>query len=182
MGAKLIRFTVAPFPGARVIGKSVIQQVSAGVDDRTIQDLWERMAGDGSLDVLFNLPSRATPERDTVGWMGDFHPGDAQYTYLAGVLFDPGTPAPDGYVFRDIAACDMALGWIEETDGPEGGDLFANASEHVTRAMQEHGYEYDGAYGLFEMECLSAERFRARAERGERPILDFYSPCKKAGS
>ena len=180
MGSTLVNFFVQPFPAARVIGKSVIQKLDAGLHDRTIQDLWERMANDGSLDFLLSLPNRTSREADTVGWMGDFQPGDDKYTYLASVLFDPGAPVPEGYVSREIAACDMAVGWVQGTEGSEGGDFIANASDHVTKAMKEHGYEYDGANGLFEIECYTVERFRAPLKRGERPILDFYSPCKKA--
>jgi hypothetical protein len=176
----LVRFAVQPFPPARVIGRSAVQQVEAGIDDRTIQDLWAGMAADGSLDVLLALPGRIGADGDTVGWMGDFEPGADHYTYLAGVLAAPGTPAPEGYECRDIAACDMAVGWIQSTPGPEGGDLFANASDHVNQAMRDNGYEYDGAHGLFEMECYTRERFKAPQERGEPPVLDFYSPCKKA--
>jgi hypothetical protein len=127
------------------------------------------------------LPARTAQSPDTVGWMGDWHPGAEFYTYLAGVLVAPDTPTPDGYTYRDIAACDMAVGWLQETDDDEGGNIFVNASEHVNNAMKANGFEYDGSHGLFEMEYYSHERFRVPQKRGEKVILDFYSPCKKAG-
>ena len=182
MGAKLVRFQVVRFPKTRVLGKSVIHKVDVGIDDRTIQDLWESMAHDGSLDFLLHLPGRVGQDDDTVGWMGDFEPGADHYTYLAGILVEPTAPVPEGYIYRDIADCDMAIGWIQEMEGEEGGDLHANASEHVTRAMKEHGYEYDSSNGLFEMEYISYERHRLARERGEEAILDFYSPCKRAAN
>jgi hypothetical protein len=181
MGAKLIKFSVEAFPRTRVIGKSVAVKSDVGIDDSTITDLLEGMAQDGSLNSLLGLPERTTHSPDTVGWMGDWHPGAETYTYLAGVLVAPDTPAPDGYTYRDIAECEMAVGWLQETDGDEGGNIFVNASEHVNKAMRANGYEYDGSNGLFEMEYYSHERFRVPQKRGEKVILDFYSPCKKSG-
>ncbi len=180
MGSKLVHFTVQSFPKMRVIGKTVRVKEPAELDDPTITDLLQAMANDGSFDFLQTLPGQIAQTADTVGWMGDFQPGAVEYTYLAGVLFHPGTPVPEGFVARDIDACDMAVGWIQGTTGEEGGDMFASASGHVQRAVKEHGYEYDGSHGLFEMEYYSYDRFRLPQERGEQPILDFYSPCKKA--
>ena len=180
MGSKLVRFSVQSFPGARVLGKSVRVKVDVGLDDRTIQDLWASMANDGSLDIVLALPERLAQTPDTVGWMGDFQPGDDAYTYLAGVLVQPNTTVPDGFVSREIAPCDMAIGWIQGTEGNEGGDMMANASEHVAKAMKENGYEYDGSNGFFELECYSYERFRGPEKRGEKVVLDFHSPCRKA--
>jgi predicted transcriptional regulator YdeE len=181
MGTKLVKFSVESFPKTRVIGKSVAVKIDIELEDRTIETLWESMMQDGSLNLLTSLPERTTQDPDTVGWMGDWHPGDAVYTYLAGVLVAPGTPVPDGYVYRDIDACEIAVAWLQATEGDEGGNIHADASSHINKAMQEHGYEYDGANGLFEMEYYSHERFRIPEQRGEYVILDFYSPCKKIG-
>ncbi len=180
MGAKLIKFTIEPFPKTRVIGKSVAVKIDIALEDRTIETLWESMAQDGSLDFLISLPGRTTQNPDTVGWMGDWQPGDPTYTYLAGVLVAPDTPVPGGFVCRDIAACTMAVGWLQGTEGDEGGNIHADASEHINKAMQANGYEYDGSNGLFEMEYYSHERFRIPEQRREHVTLDFYSPCKKA--
>ncbi len=178
MGAKLIKFSVQPFSKARVIGKGVTQKLDVGLEDRTIQDLWEQMERDGSLEFLAALP-KITPPKDTVGWMGDFQPGDDQYTYLAGILAAADTPAPEGYIYRDVVDCEMAIGWIQATPDAEGGDLMANASDHVTKGMAENRYEYDASKGMFEIEYYSYERFRMPMQRGEPPILEFYSPCKR---
>jgi hypothetical protein len=182
MGSKLVKFYVLPSMTARVIGKIILLKIDIGLDDHSIEDLWASMVKDGSLDFLLNLPDRFTQTTDSVGWMGDFQPGDKNYSYLAGVLVQPDTPVPDGYVFRDIVQCEMAIGWIQETDGDEGGDIHANASDHISKAMQENGYMYDGSHGFFEMEYYSYERFRVPEKRGEKVVLDFYSPCKKANS
>ena len=180
MGAKLVKFTIEPFPKTRVIGKSVKVKTDIEFGDRTIETLWESITEDGSLDFLMRLPDRTTQSPDTVGWMGDYHPGDATFTYLAGVLVKPDTPAPDGYEYRDIDAGEMAVGWLQETDGDEGGNIHANASEHIAKAVKERGYKYDGSHGYIEMEYYSHERYHIPEQRGEHVILDFYSPCKKA--
>jgi predicted transcriptional regulator YdeE len=180
MGAKLVKFSVESFPETRVIGKSAVVKTEAAIDDRTIEELWEGMVRDGDLDFLLGLPVRATPSPDTVGWMGDWQPGAETYTYLAGILAQANASVPEGYVYRDIAGCEMAVGWLQEIEGDEGGNIHADASYHINKAMQEHGYEFDGSHGLFEMEYYSHERFRIPEECGEHVILDFYSPCKKA--
>ncbi len=179
MGSKLVRFFVQSFPAMRVIGKTVRVKEPTTLDDATITDLLESMGKDGSLDLLFSLPGRVSQAPDTVGWMGDFQPGGNEFTYLNGVLFWPGLAAPEGFTFREIEAGEMAVGWIQEAEGEEGGDMFANASGHLAKAREEHGYEYDGSRGLFEMEVYTYERFKAPLERGAKPVLDFYSPCKK---
>lgn len=175
MGSRVVNFQVVSFMPARVIGKCVTVKMDVGIDDRTIQDVWERMANDGSMDVLYVL----NPSRDTVGWMGDFTPGADHYTYLAGVLVTPGTPAPPGFEARDIEACDMAITSIQTTDDDAGGDMMANASGHTSAAMKEHGYEFDPSHGLFEMEVYSQTRFHAPTVQGDSPVLDFYSPCRR---
>ncbi|WP_066498276.1 hypothetical protein [Abyssisolibacter fermentans] len=179
MGSKLVKFDILTFAKARVIGKKVVQKLDIGIDDSTIQDLWAGMTDDGSLDFLFTLPERSTKTPDRVGWMGDFKPGDEEYTYLAGVLVNHNTPVPEGYEYRDIANCEMAIGWIQRTEDDNGGDIHVNASEHISKAIQENGYEYDSTHGFFEMEYYSYERFNVPEERGGNVILDFYTPCKK---
>jgi predicted transcriptional regulator YdeE len=179
MGSTLVRFTVQTFPPLRVIGGSVRIKLDAGFDDPTIENLWKRIKSDGSLVDLESLQNRATPEPDLVGWMGDWQPGDDAYTYLAGMLFAANTPVPEGFTGRDIPAGEMAIGWIAETADEEGGDIHAGASAYLAAAMREHGYEYDGARGGFEMECYTQERFRAAEQQGGQVILDFITPCKQ---
>jgi hypothetical protein len=180
MGTRLARFEVRTFPRLRVIGKGVrLLEGGMSLEDRSIEDLWESMAQDGSLAVLAQWPGRVGPAGDWVGWMGDFHPPDMHFTYLAGGLFEAATPAPEGFIVRDIEAGEMAVSWLQGTDGPEGGDLHADASAMQGQAMAEHGYEYDGARGLYEMEYQSHARYYDPLARGEQPVLDFYSPCRR---
>ena len=180
MGMKLVQFRVETFPRMRVIGKGVtLIEGGMTLEDRTIEDLWASMEQDGSLDILALLPGRVGPQGDMVGWMGDFHPPDMHFTYLAGALFEPGVEAPEGFIFREIEAGEMAVSQLQETEGPEGGGIHTDASAMNSQAMAAHGYEYDGSRGLYEMEYQSHERYYAPLERGELPGLEFYSPCKK---
>jgi hypothetical protein len=179
MGVEPVQFRVDRFPKMRVIGKDVtLLEGGVSLEDRTIEDLWAGMLQDGSLEILDQLPGHVGPQRDRVGWMGDFNPPDMHFTYLAGALFAPDVEPPLGFICRDIQAGELAVSWLQGTDGPEGGDLHTNASSLNNQAMAAHGYEYDGSRGLFEMEYQSYERYYAPLERGEKPILDFYSPCK----
>ena len=180
MGTKLVQFKVYTFPKVRVIGKSVsLIEGGMSLEDHSIEDLWASMAQDGSLDALARLPGRVGSPGDMVGWMGDFHPPDMHFTYVAGALFGADVEAPEQFMFRDIEAGEMAVSRLQGTDGLEGGDLHTDASTINSQAMAAHGYEYDGSRGLYEMEYQSHERYYTPLERGEQPILDFYSPCKR---
>ncbi len=180
MGTKSVQFKVDTFSKMRVIGKGVsLIEGGMHLEDHSIEDLWVSMAQDGSLELLAHLPGRVGPQGDRVGWMGDFHPPDMHFTYLAGALFGADVEAPEGFICRDIEAGEMAVSWLLGTDEPEGGDLHADASSNNGQAMAAHGYEYDGSRGLYEMEYQSYERYYTPLEHGEQPMLDFYSPCKK---
>jgi len=189
MGTKLVSFKVQTFPKMRVIGKGVVLvEGEMKPEDTQIEDLWASMESDGSFNVLAGLPGRLglagaqSLASDWVGWMGDFYPPDMHFTYLAGGLFEPDVAAPEGFLYRDIEAGEMAVSQLQDTEGPEGGEMHAEASGFNTRAMAEHGYEYDGSRALYEMEYQSYERFYAPLARGEKPGIDFYSPCKKQGT
>ena len=168
MGTKLVQFKVDAFRKMRVIGKSVsLIEGGLSMEDHTIEDLWTRLVQHGSLDTLARLPGRVSPVGDLVGWMGDFHPPDMHFTYLAGALFVADIEPPEEFEFRDIEAGEMAVSQLQGTDGPEGGDLHADASAINAQAMAAHGYEYDGSRGLYEMEYQSQERYYARLECSE---------------
>lgn len=179
MGVKVIDFKIIQFSGARVIGKSTTVKEPTTIDDSTINDLLDLMKNKGHYDFLCSLPNKLIKANDTVGWQGDFYPGDASYTYLSGVLFEHGTVVPEGYEFRDIDSCEMAVASMQDCDDVEGGDLFADASPNLTSTRDAQGYTYDSSHGFFEMEYYSEERFKTPEQQGTKVVLDFYSPCKK---
>lgn len=178
--SELIKFEVKPFSASRVIGKYAIVSMNEG-EYNPVPDMWERMKQDGSLDYLINHPDKATVEADTIGWMGEYNPESNSFAYIAGVLVKPGITVPDGYVFRDLPACNMGIGWIQGS--VENGDVFSSAHIHTAKAMEESGYEYDYSAGGFELEYYSWSRFVVPAESGQNiVIMDYYSPCKQKQS
>jgi hypothetical protein len=67
MGARLVKFAVESFPGRRVIGKGVtLVEGEMKPEDTDIEELWERMQKDGSLERLTRLPHQAGAPGDTV--------------------------------------------------------------------------------------------------------------------
>jgi len=175
--SKLIGLEIRAFPATRVIGKQVICSLDEGAENPG-PALWEGMFKDGTLEFLLNLPQRSTPDRDNVGWMGGYDPTSNSYKYIAGILAEPGTPVPDGYAYFDIPACLMAIASIQGTDA--GHDVYIGAHDHLARAIEERGYEYDPDAGGFEMEYHSHTRFSIPVERGDEfVVLDYYSPCRK---
>jgi predicted transcriptional regulator YdeE len=179
MGAKLLKFEVINFPNVRLLGKSIIVPLDIGINDHIIEDLWKIIKENGSLDYLLNMTNKLVEDKDYVGWMGNFNPGDKQYTYIAGVLFDSEIEVPKEYEYRDITNCEMAIGWLQGTSDDESGDIHVDGSSIISGAMKENGYEYDGKNGFFEMEYYSYERFQIPEKQGKEVILDFYSPCKR---
>ena len=112
MGARLVQFKVEGFPKMRVIGKAInMVEGSVSLEDQSIENLWENMAKDGSLDVLVGLPGRIGPQGDLVGWMGDFFPPDMQRGRLASVSSSTITKiTPSGWVWPTGAVWRYATG------------------------------------------------------------------------
>ena len=175
--SELINFEVKPFAAARVIGRQAICPLNEG-EYNPVPTMWESMKQDGSLDFLKNLPDRATPEPDTVGWMGEYNPESNSFIYIAGVLTKPAASVPEGFVYRDLPECQMGIAWVQGTG--ENGDVYSGAHNHCAKAVQDNGYEYDYSAGGFEMEYYSHARFVVPFENGEiLLIMDYYSPCKR---
>lgn len=175
--SKIINFEVWRFPAARLIGKQVRMDINSGPDNPAVA-MWRSMWQDGSMELLNSLPCLLTKDPDTVGWRGDFNSQDNTFTYIAGVLAKEGAEVPEGFVFRDLAECEMGIGWIQGRE--EGADLYAEAHDKFSLAMREKGYEYDYAAGAYEMEYYSYKRFGVPRYIGNKLlILDYYAPCKK---
>jgi AraC family transcriptional regulator len=136
------------------------------------------MYASGSMAFLVNLPERATADPDTVGWMGDYDPESASFVYIAGVLARPDSPVPEGYDFRDIKPCQIAMTSIQGTDD---NDTCSGGHNHSAKAMAENGYEYDRSAGGFEIEYFPYQKFEVPLLKGEKNlVMDYWSPCKKS--
>ncbi len=178
MGAQLIKIEIIDFSKTMVIGKKIREKVDIVSGDFSFENLWKTMNDEGSLNYLQSMHGCIT-KKDTIGWMGDFKPGDNEFTYLAGVLASPQTAVPNGFEYRVIESTKMAVAWIKETDDSEGGNIHSNASDLLRNALVKYGYEYDPSNGFYEMEFYSYERFLKPAAEGKPVSLDFYSPCKR---
>jgi predicted transcriptional regulator YdeE len=171
----LVELEVVTFAAARVIGKEVRHTIRPGVEN-PIPRMWDTIVHDGTIAMLTGLPGCVASDPDTVGWMGEYDPATQEFVYIAGVLTAPGTPVPDGFSFRDLAACQMAIGWIQGPDGPE---LYTQAHDLVEEAMQAEGYVYDEAAGGWEIEYYAYQKFMAPLEQDiDHVVLGYYSPCK----
>lgn len=141
-------------------------------EDRQIEDLWASMAQDGSLTLLAQLPGHVGPPGDWVGWMGDFHPPDMHFTYIAGALFEPTVTAPAGFLSREIEAGAMAVSRLQNTPDPAGGEISLMASLRFS-VEQRQGPSFEHTFGclrhrqktlLIACPCVPAEMGGGNAE------------------
>jgi len=59
---------------------------------------------------LAQFTIKTFPKRRVIG-KGDFNPPDMHFTYLAGALFEADTPAPEGFIYRDIRSSATTPRW-----------------------------------------------------------------------
>ena len=133
------------FQSVRLIGKWISGYGVAGIPKD------EEM-----LDTLRSLPNIIPGS--FIGWIGNHHP-DGSAVSIFGIFAPPGTPCPEGYVFKDISA-ELSSDIIAK--GPYGVVDCGAALEKAN----EHGYEspYCGieCYGWWEGELyLDGESFSA---------------------
>jgi len=80
-----------------------------------------------------------------IGWMGEYNPDQAAFTYIAGYLMPHETPVPDGFSFRDLPACLIGLGTISGSFAD--GQIFTHAHEMTVEGILRAGYEPDYSQG-----------------------------------
>lgn len=168
--AKLVNLKINELPKIRVIGKTVRLNLEMG--NNPIPVLWEQCFNDGTFSILEKLMEHHI-DSSYVGWMGDWNNGDGRFTYLCGMLMKPEAPVPEGFVYRDIPASTVAIGWIQGLEK----EAYSVAHEYTQKAMEEHGYKADED-ALWCMELYNCPRFTKPMENGDI-ILDYYIPCKK---
>ncbi|MCL2547366.1 MAG: hypothetical protein FWE06_09355 [Oscillospiraceae bacterium] len=109
-----------------------------------------------TLNILRSLPNIIPGS--FVGWIGNYHP-DKSAISIFGVFAPPGTPCPDGYVFKDISA-ELSSDVIAK------GAYGENSCMSIVEKFDELGYQspYCGieSYGWWEGELyLEGENFDA---------------------
>lgn len=113
--AELIQFQMMELPAFRMMGKALTVSPYGA---NPIPEFWRKCFADGTFPVLEAMKDAQYQEilddaRDAyIGWMGDLRE-DGSFTCLIGMLMRPGTPAPEGFAFRDVPACRAAAGRIK---------------------------------------------------------------------
>lgn len=154
-------------PAARVIGREAGLSLSMGMEN-PVPALWGGIYGDGTMDVLKKLPL-VIPDC-AIGWIGDA--AGENYRYIAGVMTAPQTPVPAGLQYRDIAACDLAKGFMR--GGLHDGDVYSSAYELTVKGIAAHRLSPDESFG-WSAEVYPGELLLAEAEG----TLCYFVPYKR---
>lgn len=170
---KLVNLQINELPEIRIIGKVVYPNMN--MSENPIPAFWCKCFEDGTFTKLEELEEYHI-DSSYVGWMGDWDIDSGKFTYICGILMKSGTPVPEGFVYKDIPANTVAIGWIQGLEK----DVYSVAHELTQKAMEEQGYKLDKSASWF-MELYNCPRFTTPMENGEI-ILDYYIPCCKDNS
>ncbi len=152
-------------PATRMIGKRVVN----GGGENPVPALWEECFRENTFAVL---DQQKAVVGYWVGWMGEYQPDTATFTYLAGQLMPEGTKVPEGFDYRDLPPCLLANGFINGDF--ENGDIFAHSHELTLGGIAASGYEPDYAYGW------SAEAYAYDLSfAANEGTLNYLCPCKR---
>ena len=153
-------------PAARMIGIEVVN----GGGDNPVPELWEQIFNQNKLD---SLQSEQALLDLFIGWMGEYNPADATFTYIAGYLMPRGSEVPTGFSYRDISACQIGLGTINGNFA--NGEVFAHSHEMTVEGICNAGYEPDYSYGW------SAEAYpKDLSFEAMEGTIHYICPCKKS--
>lgn len=173
--AKLIKFEVKQLPKIYLVGKELRYDMEVHMKgDNRIPAFWEKCFAE---NIFSTLEKQSDYVYDTayVGVMIDWDKGDGNFSYICGMLFKEGIPAPEGFVLREIAAGKVGLSWIK---GKDTADVCSNAHVLTEQAIKDAGFPYDKIKWC--MELYNCPRFTTPDENGEI-ILDYYIPCEHLG-
>lgn len=165
--AKLANFQVDQLPEIRIIGKAIYPDMD--MKENPIPAFWQECFRDGTFSKLEELEEYYM-DSSYVGWMSDWGIEGDKFTYICGILMKSDTPVPEGFIYRDIAASTVAIGWIQGLEK----DVYPVAHEFTEKAMEEQGYKLDQSANWC-MELYNCPRFTTPMENGEI-ILDYYIP------
>lgn len=170
--ASIVKIDFVDFGPVRVIGKEVKAKVDE--ENNPIPQFWMKCFEDGTFRTLEAIASDVVNPA-YIGWEGEYDPNSGVFSYIVGMFMKPNTPVPDGFTYRDLPACKMAIGWIKG----EEPEIYMKGMDLTIAAMREKGYEYDDAEGYM-VEVYTCERFVTPQNKGEKEIiLDYYMPCKR---
>lgn len=165
-----VLFASKPFGPVRLIGleKRAILKASSA------KELWDRVLYDGIVDTLQELSGRVSPDGDLAGWMGEYDEKEKTFSYIVGVFTQPGSPAPEGFTYRDLPACLMGIGRIRGRTG----HLEMGAHNKTVKVMRAHNMEPDYSQG-YSMEYYPYKEYGSIEDNGENiHEFQYYLPCK----
>ncbi len=166
--ARLVNLQISQLQGFRIIGKAIYTHMD--MKENPIPSFWEKCFEDGTFKQLDEMNDHHI-DHSYVGWMSDWNEADGKFAYICGMLMKPNTPVPEGFIYRDVPAATVAIGWIQGLEK----DIYPVAHEITQKAMEEKGYKVDVA-AYWCMELYNCPRFTTPMENGE-VILDYYIPC-----
>ncbi|MCL1802072.1 MAG: GyrI-like domain-containing protein [Eubacteriaceae bacterium] len=134
--AKLESIEFQKFPNTRIIGCELTHTIEQEAYN-PIPALWEKMMADGTLQKLRGIAGAV--EGYDIGWIGEFD--GEHFTYIAGIAAQASAEVPQGMQFRDIAACDVAIGYI--FGNLQNGDVYAAAYDLTVEGIKSNGYKID---------------------------------------
>lgn len=155
-------------PPVRIIGKEVINGSLNEDSENPVPALWEKYFNEG----IFKVLEQFSPEMDySIGWMGEYNGETGTFTYIAGYFMPANTPVPDGFQYRDLAACMVGMGWINGDF--ENGEVFEHSHDLTVGGMKENGYEPDYLQGW------SAEVYaKDLSFDATEGTINYICPCK----
>ncbi len=166
----LVQFEFKQLPAVRVVGKEIAanhNDIMAG--NNNLPAFWQQCFDDNTFATLEALGD-AIYDDAYVGYISNFDPATGNFSYICGMLMNPGTTAPEGFTARDIAPAKAAVAWIKGTIP----DVFSAAHDFTMKAMEERGATPDGPWC---MELYNCPRF-TQPDADGNVILDYYIPCK----
>jgi hypothetical protein len=124
---------VFEMPEVRFIGKSTIDTLKS--EGNPIPAFWGKYFSKDYHLVTDTLP-HVIPNR--LAWFGDFSQETSQYTYMICVGCPTGTPVPDGFEYRDVAASFICHGATNENERD------AYAEDRESEELQKLGFNLLG--------------------------------------
>lgn len=103
-------FEVFHLPKSRIIGKEIR---NGGALGNTAPALWDEVFSSGVHSILTSMPHIL--EGSLYGWTCEYDGETDTFVYLVCALTPADTPAPDGFVYRDIPETAVAKGKYGES-------------------------------------------------------------------
>jgi len=165
MAAELAGFAVKTIGPVKVVGKELRTRFFS-FEDNPVPAFWDRCFQDGTVATLEALPGRRYPSA-LIGWAGRYDPADQSFSYIVGVLADPGAAVPEGMAAYDIPENRFAVGSILGTEPDIYGRAHDLTWEQAAKASLEPALD-------FEMEWYD-ERFE---QPDGRHMIDLCIPVQ----